>query len=298
MSQSYYAFDRRRVNGPEWSVPPTFEAEETSGPSSKGGIIRRERVNRGPKDIRPIFLKTGLISQANGSSYIETGKVKIACAVYGPRQSKSPFSEKGKLNVEVKYAPFSSARRRNPMRDVEDRPTSVQVHQALRPSIQLELFPKSTIDVFITVLEVDGAESCVASASIAASAAIADAGFEMFGLVAACSACAFPLSSSPNDMDVDEGESKVPENVGIWLDPTAQESSHAKGSLVMACMPAFGTVTNVHQTGIMTTATTGKCLDLCLQRCADIHGVMSQALLEGARAKAASSELTTASIKS
>lgn len=200
--------------------------------------------------------------------------------------------------------------------DVEDRPTSVQVHQALRPSIQLELFPKSTIDVFITVLEADGAESCVASASIAASAAIADAGFEMFGLVAACSACAFPLSSSPNDMDVDEGESKVPEDVGIWLDPTAEESSHAKGSLFMACMPAFGTVTNVHQTGIMTTATTGKvrisssttsphglkhqshqCLDLCLQRCADIHGVMAQALLEGARAKAASSEVTTAFIK-
>ena len=163
----------------------------------------------------------------------------------------------------------------------------MQVHQALRPSIQLELFPKSTIDIFITVLEVDGEQSCVASASIAASAALADAGFEMFGLVAACS---YPLSSGLNDMDVDEQEPKSSENVEIWLDPTAKESSCASGSLVMTCMPALGTVTNVQQTGIMTTATTGKvyvstvpqgfvgsnacfdqCLDLCLERCVDMH---------------------------
>lgn len=195
----------------------------------------------------------------------------------------------------------------------------MQVHQALRPSIQLELFPKSTIDVFITVLEADGEESCVASASIAASAALADAGFEMFGLVAACSACTFPLSSGPNDMDVDGGEAKTLENVEIWLDPTAEESSHASGSLVMTCMPALGTVTNVQQAGVMTTATAGKvcicisafitefrglkgvrsdqCLGLCLEQCTDIHGVMAQALLEGARAKAASSDMTTASVK-
>ena len=33
-------------------------------------------------DLATSVLKTGLINQANGSSYIETEKVKIACAVY------------------------------------------------------------------------------------------------------------------------------------------------------------------------------------------------------------------------
>jgi 3' exoribonuclease family, domain 1 len=80
-------------------------------------------------------ITTGLISQANGSAYIETERLKIACAVYalheqcvhaqslncwfryGPRQNKNqPYNEKGKLNVEVKFAPFASARRRAPMR--------------------------------------------------------------------------------------------------------------------------------------------------------------------------------------
>jgi exosome complex component MTR3 len=62
------------------------------------------------------------------------------------------------------------------------------VHQAIIPSIRLETFPKSTIDIFITVIETDGIEGCVATGSIAASTALADAGIEVFGLVVSCSA--------------------------------------------------------------------------------------------------------------
>lgn len=62
-------------------------------------------------------IKTGLISQANGSAYIESGgKVKIACAVYGPRPKPPPFTPKGGLNLEVKFAPFASDPRRAPLR--------------------------------------------------------------------------------------------------------------------------------------------------------------------------------------
>jgi exosome complex component MTR3 len=52
----------------------------------------------------------------------------------------------------------------------------------------LELFPKSTIDVFLVVLENDGLEGCVAAGSIVASTALADAGIELFGMVVSCSA--------------------------------------------------------------------------------------------------------------
>jgi exosome complex component MTR3 len=72
--------------------------------------------------------------------------------------------------------------------DAEDRSVAVQVHQALLPAVRLELFPKSTIDVFISILETDGIESCTAAAAVAASAALADAGIEMLGLVMACTA--------------------------------------------------------------------------------------------------------------
>ena len=38
----------------------------------------------------------------------------------------------------------------------------------------------------------------------------------------------------------------------VWLDPTAEEATHARGSLTLACMPALGSMTSVWQTGQMT----------------------------------------------
>jgi exosome complex component MTR3 len=64
----------------------------------------------------------------------------------------------------------------------------VAIQQAITSSVRLELLPKSTVDIFITVIEADGLEGCIASGCIAASTALADAGIDMFGLVASCSA--------------------------------------------------------------------------------------------------------------
>lgn len=74
------------------------------------------------------------------------------------------------------------------LQDAEDRTIAVAIHQAVAASVRLELLPKSTIDVFITVIESDGIEGCVAIGSIAASTALADAGIEMFGIVISCAA--------------------------------------------------------------------------------------------------------------
>ena len=41
---------------------------------------------------KPTVMNTGLISQANGSAYIECGNVKIACAVYVLKSFFSPAS--------------------------------------------------------------------------------------------------------------------------------------------------------------------------------------------------------------
>ena len=54
--------------------------------------------------------------------------------------------------------------------------------------MRLELLPKSSIDVFLTIVENDGIEGCIAAGSIAASTALADAGVEMIGLVMSCAA--------------------------------------------------------------------------------------------------------------
>ena len=74
------------------------------------------------------------------------------------------------------------------LKDAEDRDIAVLIQQALTPSVRLELLPKSTVDIFIIVIENDGMEGCVSSGSIAASVALADAGIEMLGMVMSCSA--------------------------------------------------------------------------------------------------------------
>lgn len=124
----------------------------------------------------------------------------------------------------------------------------MQVHQALVPAIRLELLPKSTIDVFISVLENDGIESCVAAASIAASAALADAGIEMVGLVAACAAVSAYHHPMPLTLlTMAQLQSAVGED--IWLDPTENEVRLGRGALMLACMPALGSITSVWQSG-------------------------------------------------
>jgi len=72
------------------------------------------------------------------------------------------------------------------------------IHQAILASVRLETLPKATIDIFITIIETDGMEGCVAAGSIAASTALADAGIELFGIAVACSAVCLSNDVYPN----------------------------------------------------------------------------------------------------
>jgi len=77
------------------------------------------------------------------------------------------------------------------LKDAEDRTIAMAVYQAIVSSVRLELLPKATIDVYITIIEADGIEGVISSASVAVSAALADAGIEILGLVMSCSAVGF-----------------------------------------------------------------------------------------------------------
>ena len=116
-------------------------------------------------------------------------------------------------------------------------------------SVRLELLPKSTIDIFVTIIENDGIEGCIASGAVAASAALADAGIEMLGLVASCSAVRTFY------FDLFYCSSWFPQAVvgeEVWLDPTEEEGKISSGTLILSGMPALGTITSVWQSGKMT----------------------------------------------
>lgn len=68
--------------------------------------------------------------------------------------------------------------------DTESPSLSSLVHSALLPSIRLDLLPKASLDIYITILEADSfEEGCGAAGVTAASVALADAGIELYGLV-------------------------------------------------------------------------------------------------------------------
>ncbi|KAI8582161.1 hypothetical protein K450DRAFT_229310 [Umbelopsis ramanniana AG] len=250
--------DRKRVNGPELSVVPVEEhTEEKQILDSK----ERRLDGRGIDDIRPIFMKSGLISQANGSTYMEFGNAKVVCAVYGPRQMKKPsFTGKGVLNCEIKFATFSCKKRRAFQRDAQEKEFSQILVQALTPAVRLDLLPKSSIDVYVNVLENDGTSSTLAAAISAASVALADAGIEMYDQVAASS-----IAYVQNK---------------ILMDPSALEEESEDGSLVVSYMPSLNEITHILQNGNTESAIANKAVEQCIDACSKIYSVMSTVLLQ------------------
>lgn len=116
------------------------------------------------------------------------------------------------------------------------------VHAALLPALRLDLLPKASIDVFITVLEADAPEEgTVAAAVTAASTALAQAGIEMYGLVAGVAGLFVGQTA-----DLAKSIAQQP----LFLtDPTAGEaaSPFVRGTLQLCAMPALGSVTSLRQ---------------------------------------------------
>ncbi|KAF9358714.1 hypothetical protein BGX34_008807 [Mortierella sp. NVP85] len=273
--------DRRRVPGPELSVAPLIEypvGHQRWTPQEE----KRHDPKRQPEDLRPIYLKTGLINQANGSAYIELEKTKLACGVYGPRPAKRVggiLSSKGTLNCEIKFASFSCAKRRGSIRDPQEKELSQVLSQALTPAVRLDLLPKSTIDIYITVLESDGFGSCIAAAITAASVALAHAGIEMLDLVAGCSASYIQTGSSSTS--ISSGAGTTSESIAqIFMDADLEEEKYEQGAIVLAYMPSLNEVTHVLQSGKADGSIISKSVEHCVEACNKIYAVMHHALLE------------------
>lgn len=120
------------------------------------------------------------------------------CAVYGPKTiPPSSNAPEFPLSIHVQLAPFSgSAYIPYGRSDIEGE-IALIVQQAVAPAVCVHLLPKSIVQVYIIafftqvnikVIQSDGINSLIASAVIATSLALADAGIEMYDLVSACSA--------------------------------------------------------------------------------------------------------------
>ncbi|KAM0789429.1 hypothetical protein ACM66B_000254 [Microbotryomycetes sp. NB124-2] len=257
------AADRRRYNAPEASTPLVYGKQDLAAGRSSSAQMNERDDGRSALQVRPIYLETGMVTEAAGSAYIEAGRTKLVCAVYGPKPTppSAPFNAKARLNVEIKFAPFSSGVRRFvPGKDTEAADLSAVLQQSLLPAIRLELLPKSQIDLFLTVLESDGSDADISLGVAAASAALSEAGIQMYGLVVGCCASFATESFAP------------------MLDPTRDEVKNAAALASFSCMPALGTVTSCNLAGTVPVDVYEHTLAQMLDVCGQIHSVVRDVL--------------------
>ncbi|MFX1567253.1 MAG: exosome complex exonuclease Rrp41 [Promethearchaeota archaeon] len=141
---------------------------------------------RTEKELRPIKMEVGVIQNADGSAYLEWGNNKIYAAVYGPREVHPHHlakPDRGVLRVFYRMATFSVFDRKRPAPGRREKEISMIVSDCIEPVLFLELYPGTSFEVFIEVMDADGGTRC-ASTTVAA-LALADAGIPMKSLVTA-----------------------------------------------------------------------------------------------------------------
>ncbi len=204
--------------------------------------------NRAFDELRKMKIEAGVLERADGSAYLEIGGNKVLAAVYGPRElfvRRLMQPNKAVLRCKYNMAPFSVDDRKRPGPDRRSVEISKLASQALTPAVFLEKFPRSTIDVFIEVIEAEGGTRC--AGITAASVALADAGIPMRDMVVACAA--------------GKSDGKV------ILDLSEVEDKEGQADVPIAIMPRTGEITLLQMDGNLTEDEFGQALDLAINGC-------------------------------
>jgi len=139
---------------------------------------------RDKNELRPIKMEVGILENADGSAYIEWGNNKIYAAVYGPREVHPHHlakPDRGILRVFYRMATFSVFDRKRPAPGRREKEISMIITDCLKPVLFLELYPGTSFEVFINVMDADGGTRC--ACTTVAALALADAGIPMRSLV-------------------------------------------------------------------------------------------------------------------
>jgi exosome complex component RRP41 len=135
-------------------------------------------------ELRPIKMEVGVLENADGSAYLEWGNNKIYAAVYGPREVHPHHlakPDRGILRVFYRMATFSVFERKRPAPGRREKEISMVITDCLEPVLFLELYPGTSFEVFLNVMDADGGTRC--ACTTLAALALADAGVPMRSLV-------------------------------------------------------------------------------------------------------------------
>ncbi|MEM3965013.1 MAG: exosome complex exonuclease Rrp41 [Thermoplasmata archaeon] len=210
-------------------------------------------------ELRPIRIEAGVLERADGSAYIEWGNNKIIAAVYGPREVYPKHMQdpsRAILRARYNMAAFTVDERKKPGPDRRSIELSLVISNALSSVVLLEQFPRTSIDVFIEVLQAD-AGTRIAGLT-AASVALADAGIPMKDLIVGCAA------------------GKI-ENT-VVLDLNKEEDNYGQSDLPVAIIPRTKEIVLFQMDGDMTTEEIELGLNMAIDASLKIYELQKDAL--------------------
>ncbi|KAI9343520.1 3' exoribonuclease family, domain 1-domain-containing protein [Obelidium mucronatum] len=282
--------DSRRIKGPEKTLPPLPPLNPA--PSKTANINNNRSDGRSKEQVRPVFAKTGMVRQANGSAYLEVGGVKLVCAVYGPKpitgaaQKSADHHSGGRISCDVRLSPFAGIKRKGFQKESNEKTLSTNLSTSILPSLLLTHLPKSQIDIHIQVLQaLDPIETTQANAFstslslllapciTVASLALADAGIEMMDSVVGCHVGIYRNHANNRlfwmvDCADDEVETRC-NGGGTWV-----------GNCVIGVMPSIGKVTGMVMDGdIGDVGFVMEAVQVCMDASAKIHDVVVKKVL-------------------
>jgi len=212
-------------------------------------------------ELRPIQIRAGPLPQADGSAFVEWGANKVMAAVYGPREvHPRHLQQSTKAVIQCKYnmAAFSVDERKRPGLDRRSQEISKVIGEAFESVVFAEEFPRTSIDVYIEVLQANAGTRC--AGLVAASVALADAGIPMADLLPAVAV------------------GKI--GGQIALDLKKEEDNFGEADLPMALVPQSGRLVLLQMEGHMTEPELAQALDLGVVGCRAIYEKMKEALRE------------------
>jgi exosome complex component MTR3 len=205
-------------------------------------------------------------SEKSSLSSLSTSGMKLTCTVHGPRPlpRSVPFSPTIILTTHVKYAPFASRQRRGYIRDASERDLAVHLETAIRGVIIGDRWPKSGVEVIITILEGEedrwlgdecggirnispngagpwGMMSVLSGCITVASAAIADAGIDCVDMISGGVAALVRDRQDAVEDTKHSGESPVT----LVLDPLPSEHYEILAACVVGYLPSRDEITDL-----------------------------------------------------
>ena len=228
-------------------------------------VIDGRRVDgRSLGEMRPIEIRLGVVSNADGSAYVAYGRTRVVAAVYGPKEAHPrhlALTDRAIMRVRYHMAPFSTKdERKSPSPSRREIEISKVLREALEPAVFLERFPRTMIDVFVEVLEADGSTR-VASLT-AASLALADAGIPMRDLV---------IGVSVGLLDG-----------FVALDLNGLEDQFGEGDMPIGYMPNLGNITLMQLDGEWSVDKVEEGVAMAVRGVGEVYRVVKEAIKAGA----------------